>query len=146
MNMAVGAMPDLTVTDNIRIQLAYGECLPTDLKDFVGKALAWAELENYADLPMRVLSPGMQARLYFSVATQIPGEIYIIDEWMGVGDAAFVKKANERFEEMVEKSKIFIFASHNPEILNGLCNKVLEIKKGGLFCSSNSSNTGSRNS
>ena len=130
LNPAVGAILDISVEDNIKLFLAYNKFQPSNISDYVNEILEWAELLDYRALPVRILSPGMQSRLYFSIATSIPSNVLLIDEWMGVGDSNFIKKAQKRFEEMIGRVDILVMCSHNENILSQLCNKVLKMEKG----------------
>jgi ATPase subunit of ABC transporter with duplicated ATPase domains len=72
----------------------------------------------------------MRLRLAFALATYIQPSIFLIDEMISVGDKSFAKKSENRLEEIIEKSKILIIASHNKDILNKYCNKIVEFENG----------------
>ena len=61
---------------------------------------------------MRTYSLGMSMRLAFSISMFVNPEILILDEWISVGDISFVKKANKKLSELVDKSSGFIIATH----------------------------------
>ena len=69
-------------------------------------------------------------RLAFSIATSVEADILLMDEWLSVGDADFVKKAEERLKALVDKTPILVMASHSPEILKEVCTKVMRLEKG----------------
>ena len=69
-------------------------------------------------------------RLAFSIATSVEADILLMDEWLSVGDADFVKKAEERLKALVNKTPILVMASHSPEILKEVCTKVMRLEKG----------------
>jgi lipopolysaccharide transport system ATP-binding protein len=72
----------------------------------------------------------MRLRLAFALATYIQPSIFLIDEMISVGDNSFAKKSENRLKEIVEKSKILIIASHNKDILDKYCNKIVEFENG----------------
>jgi lipopolysaccharide transport system ATP-binding protein len=87
-------------------------------------------LGEFLDMPVRSYSSGMQMRLVFSIVTSVHAEILLMDEWLSVGDAEFVLRAEQRLEEMVDKASILVLASHSPEIIEKLCNVVVMLEHG----------------
>jgi ABC-type polysaccharide/polyol phosphate transport system ATPase subunit len=92
----------------------------------------FTELGNFLSLPVRTYSAGMQTRLMFAVATAAHPEILLMDEVIGTGDADFQAKARKRMNELVEKSSIFVLASHSPELIQTFCNKICTLEHGRL--------------
>lgn len=91
---------------------------------------AFSELGDFLDLPIRTYSSGMILRLMFSIATCVDAEILLMDEWLATGDREFVAKANERLHNLIDRSHILVFASHNLELLQKLCNRGLVLAGG----------------
>jgi ABC-2 type transport system ATP-binding protein/lipopolysaccharide transport system ATP-binding protein len=87
------------------------------------------------DLPMRTYSSGMTLRLAFAVSTAVQPDILLLDEMISVGDAEFAKKAMSRIEDVIEKSRILVLASHSPEILQRYCNKAIRLQGGQIVAS-----------
>ncbi|MGD9968686.1 MAG: ABC transporter ATP-binding protein [Hyphomonadaceae bacterium] len=113
--------------------------------DFVGKlfglsrderaALAddvstFTELGDYLQLPVRTYSAGMMIRLSFALATSLPGDVFVIDEVIGAGDAFFMARARARAEAFFSTAKIMIMASHSDATLRDFCDKGLWIDRG----------------
>ena len=90
----------------------------------------FSELGQFIDMPFKSYSQGMGARLAFSIATAMEPEILLMDEWIGAGDADFQQKAARRMDELAEKAGIIILASHQPELIERTCNRVLELEHG----------------
>lgn len=90
----------------------------------------FTELGDYLSLPVRTYSSGMLLRLAFGIATSIMPEILVLDEVVGAGDAAFMAKAQQRFDAMIEASHIVILASHSIEVIKKICNKVIWLDAG----------------
>lgn len=97
-----------------------------DIEDFT-------ELGNFLAVPVHTYSAGMLTRLTFAVATAIRPEILLIDEVLGAGDADFQKKAKIRMERVVKSARIFVLASHSPEMIDLYCNRTLHFEHGRLI-------------
>ena len=93
---------------------------------------AFVELGDFLAMPVRTYSSGMVMRLMFAVGTAIRPEILLIDEMFGTGDAAFQEKAQSRMHELISTAKIFVFASHSPELIKKYCRRVFSLEHGTL--------------
>jgi ABC-type polysaccharide/polyol phosphate transport system ATPase subunit len=91
---------------------------------------AFTELGDYLHLPVRTYSSGMLLRLAFAVSTAIAPDILLMDEMIGVGDASFLAKANQRLQQLMEKVQILVLATHNDQILCQFCNKAVLLSEG----------------
>jgi lipopolysaccharide transport system ATP-binding protein len=96
----------------------------------VEDACEFGELAEFIDQPVETYSSGMRMRLTFSIATAVPAEILVMDEWLSVGDENFQAKAKERINDLVQKAEILVLASHNKNLLSSLCNQFLSLDKG----------------
>ena len=96
----------------------------------LGDVIAFSELGEFIDAPLRTYSSGMTMRLAFSIATSIASDILLMDEWLSVGDAEFSQKAKVRLDHMVGKAKILVLASHNPDLINSVCNRKYHLDHG----------------
>ena len=74
----------------------------------------------------------MQLRLLFAVSTSVDADILLMDEWLSVGDAAFSKKASQRLDDLVDRTPILILASHSPDLIRKVCNRVFRLEHGAL--------------
>lgn len=101
-----------------------------DIEKRVDEIAAFSELEDYLDLPIRTYSAGMMLRLMFSIATSVEGDIVLMDEWIGVGDAAFQDKASQRMSEIVGRAGIVVVASHDPYTLLRQCTLGMRLERG----------------
>ncbi|MCK1723535.1 ABC transporter ATP-binding protein [Bradyrhizobium sp. 141] len=90
----------------------------------------FSELGDRLDLPLRTYSSGMMLRLIFAVATAVEGEIVLLDEWIGVGDQQFRKKARQRLDEIVARAGILVLASHDVELIKSTCNRAILLEQG----------------
>ena len=94
-----------------------------EIKNFSG-------LGEFFFLPIKTYSSGMQLRLSFSLLILCPHDILIMDEWLTVGDDSFQKKAMNRMNDIIEKSKILVLASQSKNVLNKICNKIFSLEDG----------------
>lgn len=97
---------------------------------YVPKILEFADLGDDIHRPVRTYSTGMGARLGFAIATCMSAQIYILDEWIGAGDARFVDKAQQRIEAMFAEEHILVLATHVDALIKRWCNKVLVLHEG----------------
>jgi ABC-type polysaccharide/polyol phosphate transport system ATPase subunit len=133
--LGAGFNVDMTVLDNI---IMYGVLLgysKADMKHRIKDILEFAELEEYAEVPVKALSSGMKARLGFSVATEVKPDILILDEVLSVGDAKFKKKSRQRIDNLWNHSSTILFVSHSLEYVKELCDRCLWLDQGQIiFC------------
>ena len=116
-----GVDPGVTGYENIVVR---GMCLgltPAEIRERIDEIAAFTELGDYLAMPVHTYSTGMMLRLAFGVCTCIEPEILLMDEWVGVGDAAFIEKAERRLDEFVDRTGILVLASHIPVLLERTC-------------------------
>jgi ABC-type polysaccharide/polyol phosphate transport system ATPase subunit len=131
-NINLGFRPEATGRRNIFLRGLVNGWTPAEIEAHTGEIIAFSELGDFIDMPYKTYSAGMAARLAFSIATHMQPEILLMDEWMGAGDAAFQKKAQERMQVLAEEAKILVIASHSEKLINDNCNKVLEMPSGSI--------------
>jgi lipopolysaccharide transport system ATP-binding protein len=69
-------------------------------------------------------------RLAFAASTAVRPDILLMDEWIGAGDAHFLRKAEDRLHSLVDAASIMVIATHAPDILRKLCNRLLLVDQG----------------
>ena len=130
--LELGAGFDVEMTGRENIFL-YGSLLGyprRKLVDRFDEIVAFAELEEFIDVPLKNYSSGMTARLGFAVATEVDADILIVDEALTVGDSRFQMKCMERIEEFRRGGMSILFVSHNLEQVRWMCSKALWIDNG----------------
>jgi homopolymeric O-antigen transport system ATP-binding protein len=90
----------------------------------------FADIGEFIDLPMRMYSTGMWARLAFAISAFLHGNILLIDEVFATGDAQFQSHAIRRMQEIVERAGIVVFVSHDMPLIESFCTRVLWLDHG----------------
>lgn len=101
-----------------------------DIRARLDDIASFTELGDHLAMPVRTYSSGMLLRLSFAVCTAVPPEIILMDEWLGVGDAHFLRKATDRLKAFVERSSVLVLASHSESLIRETCNKCLLLNQG----------------
>lgn len=121
---------DMTGRENIYLNgaiLGYSEEF---LKQKSEEIIAFSEIEQFIDMPLRNYSSGMIARLAFSIATVVEPEILIVDEVLAVGDADFQEKSRKRMMEMMNGGTTVLLVSHNMKQVREMCSRAVWIEHG----------------
>jgi lipopolysaccharide transport system ATP-binding protein len=132
-NLTLGIDDNLTALENIELRLRILGYSNSLIKNSIEDIISFSELESFANLPMRTYSSGMVMRLLFSIATSIKADIVLMDEWLSAGDASFSKKAEQRLNNYLEKASILVIASHNVEMINNLCTRIIKLDHGNII-------------
>ena len=120
-DISLGMDPDATGYENIGTRGLLLGLTPAEIRERAEEIAAFTELGDYLAMPVHTYSSGMMLRLAFAVCTCIEPEILLMDEWIGVGDAAFVEKAERRLETFVERAGILVLASHSAALIERVC-------------------------
>ena len=122
-DIALGINPEATGFENIMLRGRFLGLRPKEIRARMDEIAAFTELGDYLAMPVRTYSTGMMLRLAFAVCTSIEPEIMLMDEWIGVGDAAFVHKAEQRLNDFIGRAGILVVASHSMALLERNCTK-----------------------
>lgn len=129
-NLNLGFRAEATGRRNIELRGLISGWNPREIAERMEDIIEFSELGDFIDLPFKSYSQGMGARLAFSIATSFEPEILLMDEWIGAGDIDFQSKAKRRMDELAERARIIVLASHNRELIKRTCNMVLTLKVG----------------
>ena len=135
--LGAGFHPDLTGRENIFLN---GVMLGLDyeyIKGHFDEIVAFSELEQFIDTPIKRYSSGMKVRLGFAVAATIEPDIFLVDEVLSVGDSSFRQKCIGRIEELINKGTSLIFVSHNMWLVKSICQTGIYLNKGEMKFSGN---------
>jgi lipopolysaccharide transport system ATP-binding protein len=130
LDISLGMDHDATGYENIFLRGIMMGLTPAEIREKTDEIAAFTELGEYLDMPVRTYSSGMQLRLAFAVSTSVQADIIVMDEWLSVGDAAFMAKASERLQKLVDGASILVIASHDPGLINKICNRAFRMEHG----------------
>ena len=128
--VSAGFHPDLTGRENIYLNGTILGMTRAEIRKRFDAIVAFSELEEFLDTPVKRYSSGMFARLGFSVAVHVEPEILIVDEVLSVGDYLFQQKCLERMNEIMAGDATIIFVSHNLRAVATLCARSLLLDHG----------------
>jgi len=129
--VGAGLVPDLTGRENVYLNGAILGMRKAEIRKKFDDIVAFAELEEFIDTPIKRYSSGMQVRLGFSIATSVDADILIVDEVLAVGDLAFQRKCFDRMESLIKKQrKTVLLVSHNIRQIQRLCHRVIMLDHG----------------
>ncbi|MBI5448428.1 MAG: ABC transporter ATP-binding protein [Gammaproteobacteria bacterium] len=130
LDVMLGMDPESTGHENIILCGLIHGLTRKEIRKKQNEIAEFTELGDYLSMPIRTYSTGMQVRLAFSIATSVLPEILILDEVIGAGDASFIEKARNRLFEIMNVSEIVLLASHDLNILETACKKILWLDAG----------------
>jgi ABC-type polysaccharide/polyol phosphate transport system ATPase subunit len=128
--LGVGFNLELNARDNIRLNGTLLGLTTRELEERFDDILAFAELERFVDQKLKNFSSGMQVRLAFAIAIQVPYDILLLDEVLAVGDQAFQEKCFAYFEETRRAGKTVVFVSHDLQTMRRFCDRTLLLQGG----------------
>lgn len=130
--LGAGFNPVLTGRENIYVNAAVLGIPRSVVRQRLDEVVAFAELEDFIDMPVQNYSSGMNVRLGFSVAAVLmEPDILFLDEVLAVGDIGFAMKCFNRVREIMTSSAV-IFVSHNMPMVSTFCTRALVMQKGQL--------------
>jgi len=130
--LGVGAtlLPAATGYRNIRLGCLALGMSRSEVDEQIDRIVAFTELGEAIDRPLRTYSSGMRARLHFAIATSVQPRILLIDEALAVGDRAFRAKSKERIDELLSQAGTLLLVSHSLEEIRKQCTRALWIEQG----------------
>ena len=128
--VGAGFNNDLTGRDNIFLNAAFLGIPRRRLEERLDEIIAFSELGDFIDQPIRFYSAGMRSRLGFSVAATLEPDILVLDEVLTFGDRPFRAKSKRRIKEMMRESRLIVIVSHATAFLRGVCTRCLWLEKG----------------
>jgi lipopolysaccharide transport system ATP-binding protein len=130
LEVGTGFHPDLSGRENIFLNGALLGIKRVELQRRFDEIVAFSEIEQFIDLPVKWYSSGMYLRLAFSVAAHLNTEILTMDEVLAVGDISFQQKCIDKVNEIREQGRTILFVSHSMAAVTRLCERVILLEKG----------------
>ncbi len=138
LELGAGFHPDFTGRENILINGIILGMARNDIKERVPAIIAFAELGDFIDEPVRTYSSGMFMRLAFAVATHVEPDILIVDEILSVGDEHFGRKSMARMNEFRQSGKTIVLVTHDLGTVQHWCTHAAWIDGGRIRMFGNS--------
>lgn len=132
LELGAGFNTEFTGRENVLVNAAILG-FPTDaMEERMSQVLAFSELGDFLDQPVKTYSSGMYARLAFSIAIHVDPDILVIDEALAVGDARFVAKCMRKIKQIQDEGATILFVSHDVGSVRTLCQRAIWLDKGTL--------------
>jgi lipopolysaccharide transport system ATP-binding protein len=132
LEVGTGFHPELSGRENIFLNGSILGMSRREIERKFDEIVAFAEIEQFIDTPVKRYSSGMYVRLAFAVAAHLEPEILVIDEVLAVGDAAFQKKCLGKMSDVAKEGRTVLFVSHNTAALLNLCDRGILLEQGEL--------------
>lgn len=132
LELGAGFNPEFTGRENVFLNASIYGLTKCDVQERMDSIIAFAEIGDFIDQPVKHYSSGMFVRLAFAVIAHVDADILIIDEALAVGDALFAQKCM-RFLEKFKKQGSILFVSHDSGAITKLCDRALWLDKGAVM-------------
>jgi lipopolysaccharide transport system ATP-binding protein len=130
LEVGTGFHPELTGRENVYLSGAVQGMSRAEVRRKFDEIVAFAEVEQFLDTPVKRYSSGMYVRLAFAVAAHLEPDVLLIDEVLAVGDAAFQRKCLGRMDEAARSGRTVLFVSHNLQAVRTLCERGVVLEAG----------------
>jgi lipopolysaccharide transport system ATP-binding protein len=130
LEVGTGFHPELTGRENIYLNGAILGMKRTEIKRRFDEIVAFAEVDQFIDTPVKRYSTGMSMRLAFAVAAHLEPEILLVDEVLAVGDARFQRKCLDKMQDVGQEGRTVLFVSHSMSTIARLCERVILLDGG----------------
>ena len=129
-SISLGIDTEATGLENIFLRGALLGISKDTIEKEIESLIEFSDLGEFINMPVRTYSTGMHMRLAFAVSTMISPDILLMDEWLSVGDEKFQKKAENRLNNLIERSNILVIATHSKTLLERCCDRVIWLEHG----------------
>lgn len=130
LEVGTGFNTELSGRDNIYLNGSYLGMSTQEIKQKFDEIVAFSEIEQFIDTPVKYYSSGMFVRLAFSVAVHLTPESLLLDEVLSVGDAGFQHKSMEKMKELLGSGATIVLVSHSAQTISEVCKRTIWLDKG----------------
>jgi lipopolysaccharide transport system ATP-binding protein len=130
LELGSGLHLDMTGRENIMTAGILNGLTKRQVRAQSNEIIAFSELEEFIDQPVRTYSNGMYLRLAFSTAIHFDPDVLMIDEVLAVGDSRFQQKCLDRLNVFRKAGKTLVFVSHDTDLIQSLCDEVMVLEEG----------------
>ena len=133
LEVGTGFHPELTGRENIFLNGAILGMKKAEIEKKFDEIVAFSEIDNFIDTPVKRYSSGMYMRLAFAVSAHLEPEILVVDEVLAVGDAEFQRKCLGKMSDVASEGRTVIFVSHNMSAIQRLTQECIILEKGKMI-------------
>jgi ABC-type polysaccharide/polyol phosphate transport system ATPase subunit len=130
LELGAGFHPEFTGIENVYLNAAIHGLEQKYVTDQLEEIIGFAELEEFAHMPVKTYSSGMYVRLGFSVAVHVRPDVLLVDEVLAVGDTGFQHKCYEKISEFKERGGTLVFVSHDLAAVENICDRAILLERG----------------
>jgi ABC-type polysaccharide/polyol phosphate transport system ATPase subunit len=130
LDVGAGFHPEFTGVENVYLSAAIHGLGRTFVRQELDDIIGFADLEEFAHMPVKTYSSGMFLRLGFSVAMAVRPDVLLVDEVLAVGDEAFQRRCYERIAAFKGNGGTLVFVSHDPSAVANLCDEAILLEQG----------------
>ena len=130
LEIGTGFNGELSGRDNVYLNGSFLGMRNQEIKNKFDQIVAFSEIEQFIDTPVKYYSSGMYVRLAFSVAVHLTPELLLLDEVLAVGDASFQQKSREKMKELLKSGATIIFVSHSASAVTEICDRAILLDRG----------------
>jgi lipopolysaccharide transport system ATP-binding protein len=138
LEVGTGFHGELSGRDNIYLNGSFLGMKTHEINQKFDEIVAFSEIEQFIDTPVKFYSSGMFVRLAFSVAVHLTPEILIVDEALAVGDAGFQQKSKTKMKELLGSGATIMLVSHDSKAITDICKRAIWLANGGIVADGNS--------
>ena len=132
LELGAGFHPDFSGRENVFLNGAIYGLRKAEIRERFDEIVAFAELEDAIDRPVRTYSSGMYMRLGFAIAAHLDADVLLLDEVFAVGDEAFQRKCFGKIFEFKQRGGTIVFVSHDATQVERLCERAVLLRAGGV--------------
>lgn len=130
LELGAGFGPDFTGRENVYLAGALHGFGREEIEERLEAIVAFSELGEFIDVPVKAYSAGMYLRLGFSIVAHLDADVLLIDEILAVGDESFQRKCLARISEQMEAGATLVLVSHDPSAIERVCERVVVLDRG----------------
>ena len=132
LEVGAGFHPEYTAIENIFLSGAIYGVPQAELARRVDQIIAFADLEQFAENPVKTYSSGMYARLGFAIAVNVDPDVLLIDEVLAVGDQSFAQRCLDRMLEFRDAGKTLVLVTHDLGAVESCCDRAIWLDAGAI--------------
>lgn len=133
LELSIGFHNDLTGRENIYLRSELYGVPRRKVGEYIDEIIEYSDLGKFIDNPVRTYSSGMRSRLAFAIMVNVDADVFLVDEALSTGDAAFASKASEHLKNLVRQGKTVLMTSHNIRTIRSTCTRAIWLSEKTIF-------------